>query len=94
MPNGYSINDEFGSSSTVPTECPQNDGDTVLRPGNVSFLQTDGRDETTEVHWRDFSIVNSLVSMYVHEPYVLFYTDSPDIRFTDTNLVVYTSDII
>mmetsp|Transcript_53989 Transcript_53989/g.114685 ORF Transcript_53989/g.114685 Transcript_53989/m.114685 type:complete len:441 (+) Transcript_53989:89-1411(+) len=48
------------SSTTVPSECPQNDGDTVVRPGNVSFLRTDGVDETTEVHWRDASIINSL----------------------------------
>ncbi len=52
------------SSTTVPSECPQNDGDTVLRPGNVSFLRTDGKDDTTEVHWRDAFINNSLVSSW------------------------------
>ena len=52
----------FSTTSTnVPSSCPQNDGDTVLRPGNVSFLRTDGS-SNTEVHWRDVSMVNSLVS--------------------------------
>lgn len=50
------------SSKTVPSECSQNNGDTVLRPGNVSFLRSDGKDETTEVHWRDASMLNALVS--------------------------------
>ena len=49
------------SSTTVPAECPQADGDTVTRPGNVSFLRTDGEDTTTEVHWRDVTMTNSVV---------------------------------
>ena len=54
----------FSTSSTaVPSECSQNDGDTVLRPGNVSMLRTDGVDTSTEVHWRDVSMINSLVSI-------------------------------
>ena len=48
------------SSTTVPSECPQNDGDTVVRAGNVSFLRTDGGDLTTEVHWRDVFVMSSL----------------------------------
>lgn len=60
MPSGFTWNEEYDSLEMTPHECTQNDGDPVLRPGNVSFLQTDGRDESTEVHWRDFTIVNSL----------------------------------
>mmetsp|Transcript_12499 Transcript_12499/g.18346 ORF Transcript_12499/g.18346 Transcript_12499/m.18346 type:complete len:498 (+) Transcript_12499:91-1584(+) len=44
---------------TVPAECSQGNGDTVLRPGNVCFLRTDGNDDTTEVRWKDVSILNS-----------------------------------
>ena len=51
------------SSTTVPPECPQSDGDTVLRPGNVCFLRSDGEDTTTEVHWKDVSISNTLTSV-------------------------------
>lgn len=47
------------TTKTVPSECPQNDGDTVLRPGNVNFLRSDGSIET-EVHWKDVSMINSL----------------------------------
>lgn len=39
----------------VPSQCPQNNGDPVLRPGNVCFLRSDGWDET-EVHWKDAKI--------------------------------------
>lgn len=46
------------SSTTVPAECPQNDGDTVTRPGNVSFLRMDG----DEVHWANATMINTLVS--------------------------------
>ena len=58
---------EWTSSKSVPNECEQNNGDTVLRPGNVCFLRSDGADYDTEVHWRDATITNSLVSVMVHE---------------------------
>jgi len=62
---GISYTDTVGdwpcsTSKVVPTECSQNNGDTVTRPGNVSFLRTDGEDTTTEVHWRDVTITNSV----------------------------------
>ena len=58
---------EWTSSKSVPNECEQNNGDTVLRPGNVCFLRSDGADYDTEVHWRDATITNSLVSVMLHE---------------------------
>jgi hypothetical protein len=53
------------TSKVVPSECAQNNGDTITRPGNVSFLRTDGVDTNTEVHWRDVSITNSVVSFFI-----------------------------
>ena len=65
---GLSYTDTVGSwpcstSKVVPSACSQSNGDTVTRPGNVSFLRTDGEDTTTEVHWRDVTITNSVVSL-------------------------------
>ena len=55
----------FSTTSTkVPSSCPQNDGDTVIRPGRVSFLRTDCGDTSTEVHWKEASMINSLVSVW------------------------------
>ncbi len=58
-----SVGNWFSSSSSqdLPSECTQNDGDTVLGPRNSCFLRTDG-DSTTEYHWRDASIANQLLS--------------------------------
>jgi hypothetical protein len=44
------------SSTTVPAKCPFKDGDTVLRPGNVCFLRTDGSPDT-KVEWDSASIM-------------------------------------
>lgn len=68
---GFSYTDTPGdwpcsTSKVVPSECTQNNGDTITRPGNVSFLRTDGVDTTTEVHWRDVSITNSMVSSFLY----------------------------
>lgn len=63
------------SSTTVPPECPQESGDTVTRPGNVSFLRTDGEDTQTEVHWRDVTMTNSVVR--VQSKYHTFLSVAP-----------------
>ena len=47
------------SSASVPLTCPQNDGDTVLRPGNVCFLRADGTDASI-VQWTNASILNNI----------------------------------
>ena len=69
------------SSSTVPEECTQNDGDTILRPGSASFLRTDGQDTTTEVHWREVMMMNSFSSA---DP-----TSSPTATPTSVRYIIY-----
>lgn len=73
------------SSTTVPSQCPQNDGDTVLRPGNVSMLRTDGRDTSTEVHWRDVSMINSLPTTSSSSP-----TASPTNNLSSASPTLYS----
>ena len=85
---GFSYTDTPGdwpcsTSKVVPSECTQNNGDTITRPGNVSFLRTDGVDTTTEVHWRDVSITNSVVSSF-------FIYQSSDI----SNYMIHVLNII
>ena len=49
------------TSKDVPLECTQNNGDTVLRPGNVCFFRADGT-STSVVHWTNVSILNNFTA--------------------------------
>ena len=46
---------------TVPSECPVQGGDPVLGPRRNCFLRSDGS-ATTEVHWKEASIEEIMVS--------------------------------
>ena len=60
-PDTWMANTDPSINKIVPTECNHEDGDTVVRPGRVSFLRTDGLADqlTTEVHWRNVTINNN-----------------------------------
>lgn len=49
------------TSKDVPLECAQNDGDTVLRPGNVCFFRADGNSASV-VQWTNASILNNFTT--------------------------------
>jgi len=42
---------EWEASRSVPSDCPQESSDPVLRPGHVCFLRSDGSNQT-EMHWK------------------------------------------